>query len=76
MMLYEPAHSLDDLQTRFGLRDCRAGVGGIVAGVTEARLTHPEKILYPECGVTKKRLFDYYARVAVVDDAARGGHST
>jgi bifunctional non-homologous end joining protein LigD len=33
--------------------------------VTEAvKLTHPEKLLYPECGVTKQRLFDYYARVA------------
>ncbi len=28
------------------------------------KLTHPEKVLYPECGVTKQRLFDYYARVA------------
>jgi bifunctional non-homologous end joining protein LigD len=32
--------------------------------MTEHRLTHPEKLLYPECGVTKKRLFDYYERVA------------
>ena len=32
--------------------------------MTEPRLTHPEKVLYPECNVTKKKLFDYYARVA------------
>jgi bifunctional non-homologous end joining protein LigD len=31
--------------------------------VAEQRLTHPEKVLYPECNVTKKKLFDYYARV-------------
>jgi len=29
-----------------------------------ARLTHPEKVLYPECNVTKQKLFDYYGRVA------------
>ncbi len=28
------------------------------------KLTHPEKMLYPECGVTKQKLFDYYAAVA------------
>jgi bifunctional non-homologous end joining protein LigD len=32
-----------------------------VAGVP---ITHPEKILYPEQGVTKKRLAEYYERVA------------
>jgi len=32
--------------------------------VTDVTLTHPEKVLYPECGVTKQKLYDYYARVA------------
>ena len=32
--------------------------------VGEVTLTHPEKVLYPECGVTKQRLVDYYERVA------------
>jgi bifunctional non-homologous end joining protein LigD len=32
--------------------------------VTDVTLTHPEKLLYPECGVTKQKLHDYYARVA------------
>ena len=32
--------------------------------MAEQRLTHPEKVLYPECNVTKQKLFDYYARVA------------
>jgi bifunctional non-homologous end joining protein LigD len=32
--------------------------------VTHPKLTHPEKVLYPEAGVTKGDLFDYYRRVA------------
>jgi bifunctional non-homologous end joining protein LigD len=28
------------------------------------RLTHPDKILYPELGITKRELLDYYASVA------------
>jgi bifunctional non-homologous end joining protein LigD len=32
--------------------------------VTEPKLTHPEKLLYPECGVTKQRLHDYYVKVS------------
>jgi len=31
---------------------------------TEVKLTHPDKVLYPEVHVTKQKLFDYYARVA------------
>lgn len=31
--------------------------------MVEHKLTHPDKVLYPECNVTKKKLFDYYARV-------------
>ncbi len=32
--------------------------------MTEPKLTHPEKVLYPECGVTKQRLHDYYVKVS------------
>jgi bifunctional non-homologous end joining protein LigD len=32
--------------------------------VSAVKLTHPEKLLYPECGVTKQRLHDYYEKVA------------
>ncbi len=32
--------------------------------MTEPKLTHPEKLLYPECGVTKQRLHDYYVKVS------------
>ena len=32
-----------------------------VAGV---RLTHPDKVLYPDCGVTKKQLAEYYEAAA------------
>ena len=35
-----------------------------VSRVTQPTLTHPEKILYPEHGITKQKLFDYYARVS------------
>ena len=33
----------------------------LVAGV---RLTHPERVLYPEVGLTKRALADYYQRIA------------
>ena len=39
----------------------RAADAGTVAGV---RLTHPEKVLYPEQGITKQDLADYYLAVA------------
>jgi bifunctional non-homologous end joining protein LigD len=35
-----------------------------VTDTVEVKLTHPEKVLYPEAHVTKQKLFDYYARVA------------
>ena len=38
-----------------------AGVGDPVAGVT---LSHPEKIYFPEAGITKRDLAEYYANVA------------
>ena len=33
----------------------------VIAGVT---LTHPDKVLYPEVGLTKRELADYLAAVA------------
>ena len=39
----------------------RAADTGAVAGV---RLTHPDKVLYPEQGITKQDLADYYLAVA------------
>ena len=33
------------------------------AGVT---ITHPDKVLFPEDGITKSEIADYYARVAPV----------
>ena len=39
----------------------RAADAGTVAGV---RLTHPDKVLYPEQGITKQDLADYYLAVA------------
>lgn len=32
--------------------------------MSEVKLTHPDKLLYPECGVTKEKLRDYYDKVA------------
>jgi bifunctional non-homologous end joining protein LigD len=32
--------------------------------LTEVRLTHPEKVLFPEAGLTKRDLAEYYASVA------------
>ena len=39
----------------------RAAETSAVAGV---RLTHPDKVLYPEQGITKQDLADYYLAVA------------
>src|SRR6185437_14781877 len=39
----------------------RAADAGTVAGV---RLTHPDKVLYPEQGITKQDLADYYLAAA------------
>jgi len=45
--------------------DARVLFWPTVASTQETvKLTHPEKLLYPECGVTKQKLADYYARVA------------
>lgn len=34
------------------------------AGAGEVKLTHPERILWPESGITKQGLADYYAEIA------------
>jgi bifunctional non-homologous end joining protein LigD len=39
----------------------RAGAAAVVAGV---RVSHPDKILYPEQGVTKRALAEFYAAIA------------
>jgi bifunctional non-homologous end joining protein LigD len=36
----------------------------VVRVLSAVRLTHPEKVLYPEDGLTKRDLAEYYARVA------------
>lgn len=34
------------------------------AGVFPVRLTHPDKVLYPDSGLTKKDLIDYYTQIS------------
>jgi len=45
-------------------RPKRVSRGPRANGHVVVKLTNPDKLLYPESGVTKKDVFDYYARVA------------
>jgi bifunctional non-homologous end joining protein LigD len=38
----------------------------ILAGGREVRITHPDKVLFPKDGITKRELAEYYVRVAEV----------
>ena len=33
-------------------------------GRREVRITHPEKVLFPQDGITKRELIEYYRRIA------------
>jgi bifunctional non-homologous end joining protein LigD len=50
-------------KTRGAAGSPAAGAAGEVLGV---RVTHPDKLLFPEDGITKLELADYYARLAPV----------
>ena len=43
----------------------RSKAGPPSTRVSEARLTNPDKLFYPEAGITKRDLAEYYAAVEV-----------
>ena len=41
-----------------------AGAALVRVGRREIEITRPDKVLFPEDGITKGHLIDYYARIA------------